>query len=176
MLCNLSPMREGLPKVPREVVRGGTGEGAEKPVEAHHAPAPPVTDNQTHHASGTLPAMGRLRAGLIAWFAMTAVFAQAPAEERAARDQAIHRGQLQAGAAYRDLQQARHNAKLAEQDYLNAVEAQRAAQQHAEAAKRRMDGAKQALDAVRKREAQAGKRYSDALDAVERASRQPPPK
>jgi hypothetical protein len=113
--------------------------------------------------------MKTLRAGLIAWLAVPAAFAQAPVEDAVGREQAIQRGQRQAGTAYQELQQARYDVKVAEQEYLNAAEAQRAAQQQASAAK-------QALDAARTREAEAAKRYDEALHAVDRAFRQPPPK
>ena len=101
--------------------------------------------------------------------------AQAPVEDRA-REQAIQSGQLRAGAAYGDLQQAQRDAKLAEQEFLNAQEAQRAAQKHAEEMKRQLDGAKKALDAARQNEAQARKAYDEALDSVDRARQLPPAK
>ena len=105
-----------------------------------------------------------------------AAAAQAPVEDRAGREQAIQRGQQRAGAAYSDLQQARHEAKLAEQEFLNAQEAQRAAQKQAEEMKLQLDGAKKALDAARQKEAQARKAYDGALDDVDRARRLPPTK
>ncbi|MEK7681606.1 MAG: hypothetical protein AAB369_02115, partial [Chloroflexota bacterium] len=55
-----------------------------------------------------------------------AAAAQAPVQDRASREQAIQSGQLRAGAAYGDLQQAQREAKLAEQEFLNAQEGQRA--------------------------------------------------
>jgi hypothetical protein len=104
------------------------------------------------------------------WLALaTAAQAQAPVEDRA---QAIHRGQLQAGAAYRDLQQVRRDVNFAERDHLEAVESHQAAQKQAGEAKARLDAAKRAFDAARQREAETAKRYDDALHAVERASRQ----
>ncbi len=105
--------------------------------------------------------------GLVLLLLAGAAGAQAPAQDRAGREQAIARGQQIAGAAYRDLQQARHEAKLAEQDYLNA-------QQRADEAKQQLDTAKKAFDAARQKEAQARKAYDEALDRVDRA-RQPPP-
>ena len=105
-----------------------------------------------------------------------AAVAQTPVQDRAGREQAIQRGQQRAGAAYRDLQQARHEAKLAEQEFINAEEAQRAAQKHAEDMKRQLDGAKKALDAARAKEVQSRKAYDEALDGVDRARQQPPAK
>ena len=97
-----------------------------------------------------------------------AAAAQAQVPDRA-REQSIQSGQLRAGAAYSNLQQARREAKLAGQEFLNAQEAQRAAQKHAEEMKRQLDGAKKALDAARQKEAQARKAYDEALDSVDRA-------
>lgn len=110
--------------------------------------------------------------GLLLLVALAAA-AQAPVQDRAGREQAIQRGQQRAGAAYGEVQQARHEAKFAEQEFLNAQEAQRAAQKHAEEMKRQLDGAKQAADAARQKEAQARKAYDEAPDGVDRA-RQPP--
>ena len=76
--------------------------------------------------------------GLLLLVALAAA-AQAPVQDRAGREQAIQRGQQRAGAAYRDLQQAQYEAKLAEQEFLNA------------------------------QEAQARKAYDEALDGVDRA-------
>jgi len=108
---------------------------------------------------------------LLVW-ALTAA-AQAPVQDRASREQAIQSGQIRAGMAYSDLQQAQREAKLAEQEFLNAQEAQRAAQKHAEEMKRQLDGAKKAVDAARQKEAQARKRYDAALDAVDKAFQKP---
>jgi hypothetical protein len=104
-----------------------------------------------------------------------AAAAQAPVQDRVGREQAIQSGQQRAGVAYSNLQQAQREAKLAEQDFLNAQEAQRAAQKHAEEMKRQLDGAKKAVDAARQKEAQARKAYDEALNAVDQA-RQPPAK
>lgn len=112
--------------------------------------------------------------GLVLLVTAGAAAAQAPVQDRAGREQAIQSGQLRAGAAYSDLQQAQREAKLAEQEFLNAQEAQRAAQKHAEEMKPQLDGAKKALDAARQKEARARKTYDEALDGVDRA-RQPPP-
>jgi len=106
--------------------------------------------------------------------ASTAATAQAPVEDLTSREQAIQRSQQSTGAAYRDLQQARYEAKLAEQDFLNAQEMQRAAQQRADEAKRQLDAARKSLDAARQKEAQAKNRYDDALKSVDRAFEKAP--
>jgi len=111
--------------------------------------------------------------GLVLLLSAGAAAAQAPVQDRASREQAIQSGQLRAGMAYNDMQQAQHEAKLAEQDFLNAQETQRAAQKYAEEMKRQLDGAKNALDAARQKEAQARKRYDAALDAVDKAFQKP---
>lgn len=95
--------------------------------------------------------------------------AQAPVDDLAGREQAIQRSQQNTGVAYRDLQQARYEAKLAEQDFLNAQESQRAAQQRADEAKRQLDAARKSLDSARQKEAQASKRYDEALKSVDQA-------
>jgi predicted nucleic acid-binding Zn-ribbon protein len=102
-----------------------------------------------------------------------AAAAQTPAPDRVGREQAIHSGQLRAGAAYGNLQQAQREWKRAEQDYLDAQEAQRAAQKHAGEMKQQLDGAKKAVDAARQKEARARKAYDEALDDVERARKLP---
>ena len=111
-------------------------------------------------------------AGLLLLAAFAAA-AQAPVQAPAGREQAIQSGQQRAGVAYSDLQQAQREAKRAEQEFLNAQEAQRAAQKHAEEMKRQLDGAKRAVDAARQKEAQARKRYDAALDAVDKAFQKP---
>ena len=112
-------------------------------------------------------------AWLLAALSATAA-AQAPVEDVKVREQGIQRGQQAAGVAYRELQQARHDGKLAEQDYVNAQDMQRAAQKQADEMKARADAAKKALDAARAKEAQAQKRYDAALKNVDQAFQQPP--
>ena len=104
------------------------------------------------------------------------VWAQAPVQDIVSRDQAIQRSQQKAGAAYRELQQAQYDAKLAEQDVLNAQEAHGAAQKHAEEVKRQLDAASKALAAAKAKEAQARKAYDAALGDVDRAFQKPPAK
>jgi len=107
--------------------------------------------------------------GLVLLLAAPATAAQAPAQDRASREQAIQSGQQRAGRAYSNMQQAQYEAKLAEQDFLNAQEAQLAAQKRAEEMKQQLDGAKKAVDAARQKEVQARKAYDEALDSVDRA-------
>ena len=113
---------------------------------------------------------------ILPWLVAASAFAQAPVEDLTSREQAIQRSQQRTGAAYRELQQARYEAKLAEQDFLNAQETHSAAQKHAGEMKRQLDAAKQALDAARQKEAQARKRYEAALSEVDRAFQKPPAK
>ena len=111
-------------------------------------------------------------------YSAVAVFAQtaAPIEDRSSREQAIQRGQVKAGAAYRELQQAQYEAKLAEQDVLNAQEAQRTAQKHADDLQRQLDAANKVLAAAKQKEARARKTYNEALSAVDQAFQSPPAK
>jgi hypothetical protein len=97
------------------------------------------------------------------------VSAQVPVEERPSREHSIQRGQVTVSEAYRQLQQAQHEATLAEQDVLNGQDAFRAAQKQADELKRQLDAAMKTLDTARANEARARKRYDDALKAVDRA-------
>ena len=65
-------------------------------------------------------------------------------------------------------------AKVAEQDFLNAQVVQREAQQRADEMKRQLDAAKKPLDAARQKEVLARKRYDEALIGVEQAFKEPP--
>jgi|SRR5882672_231635 len=118
----------------------------------------------------------RIYTGFVLLLTATAAWAQAPVQDLSNREQAIQRSQQNSGAAYRDLQQLRYEAKLAEQDFLNAQEAQRAAQQRADEMKRQLDAAKKSLDTARAKEAQANKRYEEALNSVDQAFQKPPAK
>jgi septal ring factor EnvC (AmiA/AmiB activator) len=125
----------------------------------------------------TLPSRRRsLLAGALCACLASAAGGQAPVEDLTNREQAIQRSQARTGAAYRELQQAKYDSKLAEQDFLNAQDAQKAAQKQADDAKQKLDAAKKALDAARTKEAQAQKRYDDALSGVDRAFEAPPAK
>lgn len=103
-----------------------------------------------------------------------AALAQTPAGEADKREAAIENKQRQAGTAYRELQQAQYEARLAEQDFLNAQEAQAAAQKQADARKQQLDAAKKALDTARTKVAQARQRYEATLTGVDVAFQKPP--
>ena len=91
----------------------------------------------------------------------------APVEERG---QALQQGQYRAGAAHRELEQARHEAKLAEQDVLNSRDANAAAQKEAAFRKAELDKAEKALAAARTRLQSAQRAYDDAVRAVPRTA------
>lgn len=100
--------------------------------------------------------------------------AQAPVQDASGREQAIQRSQIGASAAYRELEQAQYEKKLAEQDVLNTQDAYQAGQKQAAELKRQLDAARKALEAARAKEAQARKRYDEALAGVDRAFEKPP--
>lgn len=114
--------------------------------------------------------------GLTLLLSVTAAVAQAPVEDLTSREQAIQSSQRKTTAAFRELQQAQYEAKLAEQDFLNAREAQRAAQKQADERRRELDTAKKALNAARAKEARARKSYEEALSGVDQAWQKPPAK
>lgn len=119
-----------------------------------------------------------MRTSHIGWVLLLSIScaaAQAPVQDLG-RDQAIQRGQQRAGAAYSELREARYQAKIAEQEHLNALEAQRIAQRQADETKRRLEAAKKALDEAKAREAKARKAYDEALTAVDEAFKNPPAK
>jgi len=95
----------------------------------------------------------------------------APVEERG---QALQQGQYRAGAAHRELEQARHDAKLAEQDVLNSRDANAAAQREAASRKSELDKAEKALAAARARLQSAQRVYDDAVRAVDAVPRTAP--
>ncbi len=97
----------------------------------------------------------------------------APVEDISSVESALLQSQQRAGAAYRELQQAQHEAKLAEQEYLNADDAYRAAQKRADDFRHQAKAAKEALDAAKAKEIAVRKSYEKALDAVDRLRRKP---
>jgi hypothetical protein len=101
----------------------------------------------------------------------TTALGQPPVGDRSG---AVQRAQMRAGAAYRELEQARYELKLAEQDYVNTRDAYRAAPPPAADIKRELDKTKKARDAAKRREARASKAYEAALDEVEKAWGRPP--
>ena len=119
------------------------------------------------------PLLPMLGSGL--YFCLATLAAgQAPVEDLTTREQAIQRSQQKTGAAYRNLQQAQYESRLAEQDFLNAQDAQKAAQNHADEMKQQLDAAKKAFDAAKSKEAAARKRYDEALGGVDNAFQKPP--
>lgn len=102
--------------------------------------------------------------------------AQAPAAGGDPRDAAIMQGQQRTGAAYRDLQQAEYDAKLAGQDVLNAQDAAAAARRLAEERAAYLEEARKALAAAQAKVAAARKRYEEALSGVDKAFALPPAK
>jgi len=94
--------------------------------------------------------------------------AQAPVEDRS---RTVQQGQYRAGIAHRELDQARHDAKLAEQEVLNLRDAHAAAQQQADQRKRELDAAQKALAAARARLSAARQAYDREVNAVDAAHR-----
>lgn len=111
---------------------------------------------------------------------VSAALAQAPkpvpVEDLSGSEGAMLHSQQRAGIAYRHLQQAQYESKLAEQEYLNAEDAYRAAQKRADEFRRQAETSKKALDAARAKEAAARKAYENALNAVDQMQRKPPAK
>ncbi len=101
----------------------------------------------------------------------TAAFGQPPVGDRSG---AVQQAQIRASAAYRELEQAQYELKLAEQDYINTQDAYRAAAPPGADIKRELDKMKKALDSAKAREARARKAHKAALDAVEKAWGRPP--
>jgi len=99
--------------------------------------------------------------------------AQTPAGDAGGGDALIRQKQQQTTTAYRALEQAQYEAKLAEQDFLNAREAHGAAQKQADERKKQLDAAGKTLDAAKAKVARARKTYDDALTAVEQAWQKP---
>ena len=92
----------------------------------------------------------------------------APVEERG---RSLQQGQYRAGAAHRQLEQARHDVKLAEQDVLNLRDAHAAAQKLADQRKRELDAAQKALAAAKSRLSAAQQAYDKEVAAVDAAHR-----
>lgn len=97
----------------------------------------------------------------------------APVEDLSGREGVVLQGQQRAGIAYRKLQQAQYDARLAEQDYLNAEEARRLAQKRADELKREAETAKKAFDAAKAKEAAARAAYENEVNAVNQLQRKP---
>lgn len=115
---------------------------------------------------------------MLCWAAaIAAAQAQVPVEEAARQNEVeLQRGQYRAGHAYRELQQRRHEARLAEQDAVNTEDAYRRAQQQADALKQQLDAARKALASARAKESAARERYEREVEAVNRLQQQAQPR
>jgi len=96
----------------------------------------------------------------------------APVEDLSGKESAVL-SQQRAGMAYRQLQEAQYQTRLAEQDYRNADEARRLAQKQADELMRQAETAKKALDAAKAKEAAASKAYEKEVTAIDRLQRKP---
>ncbi len=92
----------------------------------------------------------------------------APVGDLSSRESVLLHGQQRAGFAYRELQQAQHDAKFAEQDYLNFQDAYQAAQKRADELRHQLEAAKKTLDAARAKVTAARQRYEKEVNAVGR--------
>jgi len=88
-----------------------------------------------------------------------------PVEERSDPGGTLLPQQQRTSVAYRALTQARYEAKLAEQDYVNAGDAYRAAQQRADTLKEILEKLRKAREAAKAKEAAASKTYDNELNA-----------
>jgi hypothetical protein len=79
----------------------------------------------------------------------------------------LEQRQRQTGVAYRRLQEVRWEKHLAEQDYLNADAAYRAAQTNADALKRQADDAKKGYAAAQARAKAAEEAYERGMRSVD---------
>lgn len=92
-----------------------------------------------------------------------------PVEERASGAEPTPQAQqMRAGIAFREVQQAAFESKLAEQDVLNTQDDYNTTRARADALKLELDKAIKARDAAKAKEAAARKRYDEALQAVPR--------
>lgn len=101
------------------------------------------------------------------------VFAQAPVEDAPQRQDAVLQGQQKTGVAYRELQRAEYTSKLAEQDFLNADAAYKAAQKQATDLQHQAQSAKKNLDEAKAKEARARQAYQRATNAVSETGQKP---
>lgn len=79
----------------------------------------------------------------------------------------LEQRQRHTAAAYRELQQARYDKKLAEQDLLNAQSAYDSAQKNADLLKREADAARKAYAATQAREKAAEAAYEGGIRSVD---------
>ena len=88
-----------------------------------------------------------------------------PVEDRGHPAGATQLQQQRTGTAFRALEQARHDAKLAEQEYVNADDAYRAAQKRADTLNNELSKLKKTRDAAKEKETASAKAYESALNA-----------
>ena len=91
---------------------------------------------------------------------------EVPVASASATRGTLEQRQRQTSVAYRDLQQARYEKRLAEQDVLNAQSA-------FDTAQRTLDAAKKSLAAATAREKKAADAYEAGLRAVDESFRTP---
>ena len=106
-----------------------------------------------------------LALGTIAAAAQAPAKKEVPVEERSGPGATALPQQQRTSAAYRALTQARYEAKLAEQDYVNASDAYRDAQQRADLLKENLEKLRKARDAAKAKESAAAKAYDSELNA-----------
>ena len=97
--------------------------------------------------------------------AQTPASKSVPVEERGGPGATLLPQQQRTSAAYRALEQARYESKVAEQDYVNAEDVYRDAQKRADALKSNLDKLARTRAAAREKEAAAAKVYDAALSA-----------
>jgi hypothetical protein len=150
------------------------GIGVLPAVPGHAGPVCRIMNHNNPVAEYPVSARMKIRPWIFTGFLLAAGFTQAqvPVEDRS---RAVQQGQYRAGIAHRELNQARHDAKLAEQDVLNLRDAHAAAQQHADQSKRELEEAQKALAAARARLSAAQQAYDREVGAVDAAHRGSPP-
>src|SRR5262245_17708971 len=99
-----------------------------------------------------------------ALMAVTSVAGAQSASGPDTREAALQHKQRQAGAAFSELQKVQYEAKLAEQDFLNAQDAH--ASTPSEERRQQLENAKKALAVAQAKVEQARKRFDDAVAAV----------
>lgn len=99
--------------------------------------------------------------------------APAPVQEGSAQESSVAHYQRRATAARNEWQKAEYEAKLAEQDWLNAEAAYKREQQQIGELKASMDKAAAAREAARKKVADKRAEYDNAVNAVDQAMRKP---
>ncbi len=97
----------------------------------------------------------------------------APVDDLSGKEGGALHSQQRAGMAYRQLQRAQYETRLAEQDYLNAEDARSLAQKRADELRREAETAKKAFDAAKAKEAATRVAYEKEVNAVNQLQRKP---